>query len=124
MLMGRNTWDSFGGRPLKNRVNIVVTRQKDFEAEGAVVVGDIQEGIELARKAGEEELFILGGGEIFKQTMDIANRIYLTRIYHTFDATVHFPAIDENEWKIVHEDKRHSDEQHKYNYTFFTYERR
>lgn len=123
VLMGRNTFESFGKRPLKNRTNIVVTRQNDYVAEGCTVVATIEAGIELAKQAGETELFVIGGGEIYKHAIHLANRVYLTRIYHSFDATVHFPAMDEAEWKVVHEDKRAADERHAYDYTFYTFDR-
>jgi dihydrofolate reductase len=123
VLMGRNTFESFGKRPLKNRTNVVVTRQNDYVAEGCTVVATIEAGIELAKQAGETELFVIGGGEIYKHAIHLADRVYLTRIYHSFDATVHFPAMDEAEWKVVFEDKRQADERHAYDYTFYTYER-
>lgn len=123
VLMGRNTFESFGKRPLKNRTNIVVTRQSGYVAEGCTVVATIEAGIELAKQAGETELFVIGGGDIYKHAIHLANRVYLTRIYHSFDATVHFPAMDEAEWKVVHEDKRAADERHAFDYTFYTFDR-
>lgn len=123
VLMGRNTWESFGGKALKNRTNIVVTRNLEFVAEDAMVVDTIEKGIEIARQNGETELFIVGGGEIYKQSMHLANRIYLTRIYGSFDAKVHFPTIEESDWKIIHEEIHFADERHAFDYTFFTYQK-
>ncbi|HYG15558.1 MAG TPA: dihydrofolate reductase [Bacteroidia bacterium] len=123
VLMGRSTYES-GPGPLKNRTNIVITTKKDYHPEGTVVFNTIEEGIEYARSQGETELFIIGGGEIFKQTLHLADRIYLTRIYHTFDATVFFPELSMDEWKLVKEEKRHKDDRHAYDFTFFVYERK
>lgn len=123
VLMGRNTWESFGGKALKNRTNIVVTRNAGFVAEGATVVDTIEKGIEIARQNGETELFIVGGGEIYKQSMHLANKIYLTRIYGTFEAKVHFPEIPDSGWDLINEEKHFKDEHHNFDYTFFTYQR-
>jgi dihydrofolate reductase len=123
VLMGRNTFESFGKRPLKNRTNIIITRQPHYVAENCVVVGTIEEGIKYAQAQGETELFIIGGGSIYEQSLGQTNRVYLTRIEGEFEATVFFPQLDENEWKVVHQDRHHKDERHAYDYTFYTYER-
>lgn len=123
VLMGRNTFESFGKRPLKNRTNIVITRQEEYEAPNCVVVNSIEDGIEYARQQGEEELFIIGGGTIYEQSLPLTDRIYITRIDGEFDATVFYPKLNMDEWKVVHEDRCQKDERHAYDYTFFTLER-
>jgi dihydrofolate reductase len=124
VLMGRNTFESLGKRPLKNRTNIIITRQTGYEVpDGCVVVSTIEAGIEYARQHGEEELFIIGGGSVYEQSLHLTNRVYLTRIEGEFDATVFFPKLNSTEWKVVHEDHRQKDERHAYDYTFYTYER-
>lgn len=122
ILMGRKTFESFG-KPLKNRTNIVITTQKDYKPEGCVVFNTIEEGIEYARQHGETELFIIGGGQIFEQSLPLAHRIYLTRIYHTFDAAVYFPELNPQEWKIGWEEKHYKDDRHAYDYTFYRYDK-
>src|ERR1019366_2650257 len=86
VLMGRKSWDALPPkyRPLPGRVNIVVTRQTGFNPDGCKVVASIEEGIELARQNGETELMIIGGGEIFRQSLPYTDRIYITRVHHTF----------------------------------------
>lgn len=123
VLMGRNTFESFGKRPLKNRTNIIITRQADYQAPNCVVVSSIDEGIEYARQQGEEELFIIGGGTIYEQSLPKTDRVYLTRIDGEFEATVFYPTLNMDEWKTVHEDRHQKDERHYYDYTFFTLER-
>lgn len=123
VLMGRNTFESFGKRPLKNRTNIIITRQADYDAPNCVVVSSIDEGFEYARQQGEEELFVIGGGTIYEQSLPKTDRVYITRIDGAFDATVFYPKLNMEEWKTVHEDHRQKDDRHAYDYTFFTLER-
>src|SRR5580698_6891699 len=84
VLMGRKSWDALPPkyRPLSGRVNMVITRQKDFKAEEALVFPTIDEGIMYAEAHGEKELMIIGGGEIFKQALPEIDRVYLTRVHH------------------------------------------
>lgn len=124
VLMGRKTFESFGKKPLKNRINIVITRQDYYKAEGCVVVSSIKEGIAYAREQREEELFIIGGGGIYEQSLEQTDRIYLTRIYGEFDAEVFYPELDMENWKQVNEEKHEKDGRHAYDYTFYTYERK
>jgi dihydrofolate reductase len=126
VLMGRKSWEALpdGYRPLPGRVNIVVTRQNNFRAEGCVTVKGIDEGIEFARKSGEEELMIIGGGEIYKQALAKTDRIYLTRVHHSFtEADAFFPELPGNEWKEVSVVSNQADEKHKYAFDFVVLER-
>lgn len=124
VLMGRNTYESLG-KPLKNRTNIVITRQNDYEAEGCVIKHSIEEGIEYARQQGENELFIIGGGKIYEQSLAHTDRIYLTRVYGEFkEAEVFYPKLNEENWEKMHEDARQKDERHAYDYTFYTFARK
>lgn len=124
VLMGRKTFESFGKKPLKNRVNIVVTRQNYYKAEGCVIVSSIEEGIAYASEHNEEELFIIGGGGIYEQSLEKTDRVYLTRIYGEFEAEVFYPELKDDNWKKVHEEACQKDERHAYDYTFFTYDRK
>lgn len=96
MIMGRKTYDSIG-RPLPGRRNIVITRNKDFAADGIEVVGSLEEALALVE--GEEEVMIIGGAQIFEQSMAIANRLYITFINHRFKGDTYFPAYDD--WKQI-----------------------
>jgi len=123
ILMGRKNYLSIG-RPLPKRVNIVVTRDVFFNASGTIVVHSIEEGIEIARQAKETELFIIGGGEIYRQCMPITDRIYLTEIDTEVAGDIYFPEIDEQSWDLVSEERHEPDEKNKYAYTFKIYDRK
>ena len=117
IVMGRKTYDSVG-KPLPNRVNIVITRNSLLSLPGCVVVADLQQAISYAAENGETELFITGGGTIYEQAMGIANRIYLTRIHHNFEADTFFPAIEPTMWKELSSEFNEQDEKNKYDYSF------
>lgn len=125
ILMGRKNYDSLPEmfRPLKNRVNIVITRNKDWQRDGVVVFHDIKSGIAYAKEHNEEELYIIGGGEIYKQGLSYANKLYITEVYAEFpDADAYFPEIDQSIWKETSRTKHGTDEKHKYAFDFVTYE--
>jgi dihydrofolate reductase len=119
VIMGRKTYDSVG-KPLPNRRNIVITRQ-DITIQGCEVVKSVDEALDLC--AGEQEVFIVGGAEIYKLAMSKTNRIYLTIIHHNFDADSFFPEIDYREWKEISRQDHPADEKHAYPYSFITLER-
>ncbi|MBS1522628.1 MAG: dihydrofolate reductase [Bacteroidetes bacterium] len=119
VIMGRKTYDSVG-KPLPNRRNIIITRQ-EITIPGCEVVKSVEEALELC--AGEEEVFIVGGAEIYKLAMNKTDRIYLTIIHHSFDADTFFPEIDYMEWKEASREDHPADEKHKYAYSFIKLER-
>ena len=122
VVTGRRNYESIPEkfRPLPGRTNIVVTRQKDYSAPGALVVESIDAAIELAKGRGEDQLFIIGGGEIYAQCMGIADEILFTRVHHSFDADTFFPEIG-SEWKEVWSEHHAADEKHAYSFTFIQY---
>ncbi|PJF33636.1 MAG: dihydrofolate reductase, partial [Phototrophicales bacterium] len=96
LIMGRKTFESVG-HPLPKRLNVVVTRQKSYQPEGAVVVSSVNEAIKLCEGKKDEygdEVFIIGGGEIFKDTIDMVDIIYLTRIHREFDGDIKYPTVN------------------------------
>ena len=95
VVMGRKTFESLG-RPLPKRRNVVITRQDDFTAEGVEVVHSLEEAVALF--GPQEEVFIIGGGEIYRQAMDIADRLYITVVHHDYQGDTRFPEIDEKTW--------------------------
>jgi dihydrofolate reductase len=126
VLMGRKTWDGIPPKfsPLPGRTNVIVTRQKGFVCEGCKVVESVEEGIEFARNSGEQELMIIGGGEIYKQALDKTDKIYLTKVHHTFaDADTFFPVLDGNEWKKVNNEWNMADERNEFDFEFEVLER-
>lgn len=118
VIMGRKTFESMN-KPLPGRINIVITKQNDWQAEGVVVASDITDAIKKAKETNCKEAFIIGGGEIYNQTMGIASNIYMTRVFHSFeDADVFFPFINEAEWSLLQEEKCIADEKHLFDYSF------
>ena len=98
MIMGRATFDSIG-RALPGRKSIVLTRQSDFEAEGCEIVDSVEAALEAAGDA--EEVMIIGGGEIYRQFLHQADRIYLTRLQAEIDGDTRFPELDMDEWAVT-----------------------
>lgn len=126
VVMGRKTYESIPPkfRPLPGRKNIVISRHKNFDSEGCVSVSGLQEAVTLAREAGETELMIIGGGEIYREAFALADKIYLTKVHHTFEnADTFFPAIN-NEWEIVKNESHRADEKHRFSYDFLELERK
>lgn len=123
IVMGRKTFESLG-RPLPGRENIVITQQKDWSAEGVVAVHSIDEAIEAASRTDATELFIIGGGNIYEQTLPMAETLYITRVNGDFDATVYFPQWNENDFSLVKEKQFESDEKHAFDYTFQVWDKK
>ena len=123
VVMGSKTYLSLPRRPLPGRRNIVLTRQDAALFEGAEVVRSIEDILALNSPANE--IFIIGGGEVYRQLMPYAERLYITRIHHTWDdADTFFPTIDKSQWSVESEERHQADEQNPYDYTFRTYRRR
>jgi dihydrofolate reductase len=121
VLMGRKTYESIPAkfRPLAGRPNIVVSKDPNQKNEGCKNVTSIEEGIKFAKDKGEEELMIIGGGEIYKLTFPMTDKIYLTRVHHAFpEADTFFPEIENDKWKTVSTELIHKDEKHKYDFEF------
>lgn len=121
IIMGRKTFESFP-KLLPNRTHVIITRQKDYNPEGTIVVNSLDEAIRVSKL--DEQPFIIGGGEIYKMGIDVADRIELTRVHGEFDADTYFPEIDENEWELVKEEFHDKDEKHDKSFTYLTYERK
>lgn len=120
VIMGRRTWESMDG-PLRNRRNIVLTRQEGFTAEGAEVVHDLDEAIRLV--AGDGPVYVIGGGEIYSLALPVADRLDLTIVHAEIEGDARFPEWDENQWRLVGEEHHPADERHEHAFTFRVYER-
>lgn len=124
VILGRKTLESFpGGRPLKNRVNIVLTKNKDFQAEGAVVVHSVEEALEAVKEYDDEKIYVIGGDTIYKQFLPYCKLAHITKIAHAYEADAYFPNLDKMpEWEITGE----SDEQTYFDleYRFVRYEKK
>jgi dihydrofolate reductase len=126
VIMGRKNYDSIPAkwRPLPNRTNIVVTRQSDLELEGCIVINSIEKGLEIARNNNDEEAFIIGGGEIYKQSMELVDKIYYTEVKAVVDGDTFFPDIDVDIWMEVSREKHESDERNEYDFDIVVYTRK
>jgi dihydrofolate reductase len=120
VVMGRKTYDSMG-KPLPGRMNVVITRQQNFHPEGVTIEPSLESALEDLKVA---EVFIIGGGEIFKHAMPLADKMYVTEIDELFDGDVYFPEINPDEWELTEAIPFPKDEKNKYNLSFNTYIRR
>ncbi len=121
IIMGRKTYDSMG-KALHNRRNIIITRDKDLKLPDATITHSMEEALGLGN--AEEEVFIIGGAEIYKQGLPLANRIYLTRVHQRYDADAFFPEPDPKIWVEVSSERHEPDEKNNVAYTFTVLERR
>lgn len=121
IIMGRKTWESIG-RPLPGRKSIVVTRNTSFKVEGAQVAHSLRDAINLA--ANDNEVFIIGGGELYSQALPLANKLYLTKVHREFKGDVTFPNLDEIEWREISSEKGKPTDNDGLEYTFVNLERK
>ena len=119
IIMGRKTFESFP-KLLPNRTHIVISRNPDYKAEGAIVVSSLEAA--LAQCGDDEQPFIIGGGQIYSLGLAVADRIELTRVHGSFEADAFFPEIGDD-WKLVWEEHHPADDRHQYGFTYLTYER-
>ncbi len=122
IIMGRKTFDSLPKGALPNRTNIVLTRNPEATFANCIVCSNLQQALDHC--AGEDEVFIIGGSQIYEQAMKLADRIYLTRVDASFpDADARFPMIEPTEWQVTDEASFPADEKNPYAYHFITYDR-
>ena len=121
IIMGRKTFESMP-KALPNRTNIILTKKKDYQPEGALVVNTVEEALALVEE--DAQPFIIGGGEIYRLFMETCDRIELTRVHHDFDADVFFPSIDTSKWAIVNQEDILATGDQPYNYSYLTYEKK
>ena len=126
VVMGRKTYDALAGEPLPGRFNFVITRNKDWDPhhEKVKVVDSLASAVEAAGETDAKEVFVIGGGEIYRQSMPIANKIYLTRVHTVVEGDAYFPVIDDKEWQLTSNLDLPVDEKHAYAYSFQVWERK
>ena len=126
IIMGRRTYESIG-KPLPGRTNIVVTRSADYEAEGVKVVNSLTKAMMLSKEVGEEqwvgEVAIIGGAEIFRESLDFADRIYLTEVHAEVEGDVYFPEYDKSAWEEVSRQDFKAEGDNPYDYSFVVLQR-
>ncbi len=112
-------------RPLKNRTNIVLTKQPNFKEAGCIICHRLADAINTAKKNNEKEVFIIGGGQIYKEALakNLVDKMYITHINENFEADTFFPKFEKSNWKKVSEKIKLKDSKHLYDYTFAVYEK-
>jgi len=123
VIMGRKTFDALG-KALKGRRNLVITRQKEAFLGDAVIMHSLDQALEFAETHDEEEAFVIGGGEIYRQTLPLADRLYLTVVHHSFNGDVFFPEINYDEWQVSRKERHEADARHKHAFTVYVMERK
>ncbi len=121
ILMGRKTFESIG-RPLPGRCNVIITRNKDYHAEGCVIVNSPHTALEAV--ADSDEAFVIGGAELYQLLLPKVQRIYLTVVHHHFNGDAYFPEIDLTEWTESHRIDHKADEKNNYPFSFVMLERK
>ena len=119
VVMGSKTYDSLPFKPLPKRENVVITRNKALKIEGCTVVNSINDVV--TRYANEEEIFVIGGANVYEQFLPFADKLYVTQIFQEFDGDVFFPTIDPLTWKVSEQSETFHDEKSNLDYAFLTY---
>lgn len=118
IILGRKTFESFP-KPLPNRTHVIITRNKNYKAEGCIIVNSLEEALNKVPK--NQDTYIIGGAEIYKQSIHLSDKIELTRVHTTCEADAFFPEINPLEWKLIFEEMHTKDEKHNFDYTFQTF---
>lgn len=121
IIMGRKTFESFP-KPLPNRTHVIISRQPNYAPEGCIVVNSMKKAIDACPQ--EQDIFIIGGGEIYNLGMPFAHKIELTLVHHTFEADAFFPIINEGDWFLQQSELQLKDERHEFDFTYQTYFRK
>jgi dihydrofolate reductase len=120
VIMGRKTFESLGSKPLPKRKNIVITRA-DRDFEGAFTAHSLEEAIAMAE--GDEEIFIIGGAQIYAEALSVADRMYITRVERDYEGDTSFPDIDYSKWRLVSEERHERGEEFDAPFAFLCYDR-
>lgn len=121
IIMGRKTFESLP-KLLPNRKHIIITKQKNYTQEGCQIVHSLQDALSLIPPS--QDIYIIGGGEIYQQAIEFAHKLEITKVHNSFDADVFFPIIDPLHWKLENEEFHPKDEKHLYDFTFQTFVRK
>lgn len=120
VIMGRNTFQSIG-RPLPKRTNIVLTRDLFFTASGVVIAHSLDEALQVAKDNGESEVFIIGGAQIYRLSIPLLDRLYISEVQATFEGDTFFPQVDLTNWNLVKEELFPADEKNTFDFVFKKY---
>lgn len=117
VIMGRKSFDAVG-KPLPGRINIVITRQEGWKADNVITATSLEDALAKASATQCKQLFIIGGGEIYQQSMHLADAIYLTRVHAVLEGDAFFPELDDSKWELEFSDDFKADEKHLFDYSF------
>ena len=123
VIMGRKTFDSMGAKPLPNRTNVIISRNLDYEIENCETAISLAEALSLASQNGDKEAFIIGGGEIYKLGLYVADILYITHVHTNIEGDTFFPIIDQIIWELQTKESHLSDEKNEFNFDFCVYKR-
>jgi len=127
IIMGRKTYDSIG-RPLPNRTNIVISRNRDFQADGVRVVASLEAAIELAKEVNfindVQEVMVIGGASIYEAALPIADRLYLTHVHAEIEGDAYFPEVNYKQWVEVSREDYQASDKNPYDYSFVVYDKK
>lgn len=123
VIMGRKTFESFR-KPLADRTNIVITRNPDYHPVGCLTVHSLEEAFRFSESQNQEEVFILGGAEIYRQSLALTDKLYITEVHGEFEGDAFFPEIDSSEWREISREDHLPDDKNQYPYSFVVLERR
>jgi dihydrofolate reductase len=123
IIMGRKTYDSIG-KPLPNRTTIVISRNPSLQIEGVICTTSMEEAILKAKSLSREEIFIVGGAEIYTLSLTVADQILVTQLHDIFEGDAFFPKISPDEWEVTERERGITDEKNAYQYSYLTYSRK
>ena len=126
VIMGRKNYESIPHkfRPLPNRVNIIVTKQENYQAPDCIVTYTIEEALDYSREHKQEEVFVIGGGQIYTQSLPLANKLYLTEVKEYFEGDTYFPDFNHRQWDEISRKHHTKDDKHKHEFDFVIYNRK
>ncbi|MFD3394858.1 dihydrofolate reductase [Aquirufa sp. OSTEICH-129V] len=123
IIMGRKTFESIG-RPLPNRTTIVISRQQDLQIEGVILTHSVEEAILKAKSISRDDIFIVGGAEIYQLSLPLADQILVTQLHDIFEGDAFFPEISPAIWEVAEQERGVTDEQNAYQFSYITYARK
>lgn len=123
IIMGRKTFDSIG-KPLPGRKSIVITRNPDFQFDDVIVVNSVNEALSEAKKLHSEEAFIIGGGEVYKLALSLADKLYITEVETEIDGDTYFKIDQPENWVVTERTVHQADDRHDFGYNFVNYEKK
>ncbi len=123
IIMGRKTYESIG-RPLPNRTTVVISRQQDLKIEGVILAHSVEEAILKAKSISRDDIFIVGGAEIYQLSLPLADQILVTQLHDIFEGDAFFPEISPAIWEVTEQERGVTDEQNAYQFSYITYARK